>query len=99
MNYRMLAEANEELRAAARYYETRRSGLGGEFLDEFERTMTDVVRSPLRFARIPTRGIEFELRQSIVDRFPYSVISYEKADWIVVIAVAHHKRRPRYWRR
>ena len=31
MKYRMLAEANEELRAAATYYDTRRIGLGVDY--------------------------------------------------------------------
>ena len=29
--------------------------------------------------------------------FPYSVIFQEKSDIILVVAVAHAKRRPGYW--
>ncbi|MEX2138845.1 MAG: hypothetical protein WD894_06260 [Pirellulales bacterium] len=99
MTYRMLAEAHDELRATAEYYDDQRVGLGNEFLDAFERRMVEVVRSPERFARVTTRGLRLELRQAIMERFPYSVIFYADVDGVAVIAVAHHKRRPNYWRR
>jgi hypothetical protein len=30
--------------------------------------------------------------------FPYSVIFQEKEDIVLIVAVAHAKRRPGYWR-
>jgi len=99
MTYRMLAEARDELRATAEYYDDQRSGLGSEFLDAFELRMIDVVHSSERFARVNVRGLRIELRRAILRRFPYSVIFYANADGISVVAVAHHERRPNYWRR
>ena len=37
-------------------------------------------------------------RRYVLRRFPYSIIYREIEDGIEVIAVAHQKRRPRYWR-
>jgi toxin ParE1/3/4 len=95
----MLAEAHDELRAAAEYYHDQRAGLGNEFLDAFAARLVDVLGSPERFARVKTRGIPLKLRQANLERFPYSVIFYSKGEFTVVVAVAHHKRRPNYWRR
>jgi hypothetical protein len=36
-------EADEELQAAARWYEQREPGLGEKFLAEFERTLRQIV--------------------------------------------------------
>jgi hypothetical protein len=45
-------EADEELEAAALWYEDRQSGLGDDLLDEFERTLRRVVASPERWSKI-----------------------------------------------
>jgi len=37
-------------------------------------------------------------RRRVLEGFPYSVIFQEKADLILVVAVAHAKRRPGYWK-
>jgi len=41
-------EADEELKAAALWYENRQLGLGDAFLDEFERTLGRIVADPER---------------------------------------------------
>jgi hypothetical protein len=39
-------EADEELEAAALWYEERQSGLGEDFLNQFERTLRRIVAEP-----------------------------------------------------
>jgi hypothetical protein len=34
-----------------------------------------------------------------VARFPYSIVYKEAADKIMIVAIAHQRRRPGYWRR
>ena len=34
----------------------------------------------------------------VVERFPYSIVYRRDPDFIVIVAVAHQRRRPRYWR-
>ncbi len=41
-----------------------------------------------------TRGV----KRLILRRFPYSVIVHERDTEILVLAFAHHSRRPDYWR-
>ena len=38
-------------------------------------------------------------RQWILPRLPYSVIYHESDDEVRIIAFAHHKRKPGYWKR
>jgi len=37
-------------------------------------------------------------RRHALPRFPYAVVFQEKEDILLVIAVAHAKRRPVYWK-
>jgi len=40
-----------------------------------------------------------DVRVRVLRRFPFSVIYAVVPDMVVVIAVAHHQRRPGYWLR
>ena len=86
-------EADEELEAAALWYEERQSGLGDAFLDEFERTLRRIAAEPKRWRKIPgdNRKLNFH-------RFPYAIVYSLRADAIYVRAVMHLRRRPFYWK-
>ncbi len=43
--------------------------------------------------------VKFEVRRFLLDRFPYSVIAACLEDELVVVAIAHHSRKPGYWRK
>ncbi len=96
MRVRFKRLALRELHRAARYYETRRTGLGNDFLGEVQGVIEIVRESPN-----PGHAVEnvSMVRQIGVDRFPYSLF-LDCADprEIVILAVAHHSRRPFYWR-
>lgn len=51
-------------------------------------------------AQVPGVGAQWpglpELRRALVEGFPYWVV-YEDGAEVVVVAFAHHKRRPLYW--
>lgn len=89
---RFLAEAEEELKLAAHFYESRRRDLGRDFLSEV-RTATD------RLARRPEAApaIMNDVRRAGVHRFPYDVIYRIKSDAIEIVAIMHHRRAPEYW--
>jgi plasmid stabilization system protein ParE len=50
------------------------------------------IGSAMRGAKRGERGL-------MVRRFPYQLIYYVRSDDIVLVAVAHTKRRPGYWKR
>ena len=86
--------ARAELLDAATYYEEQAAGLGGQFIDEAQRVADVLAESPGLGA--PVRGYE-SLRKWPLRRFPYSVIYRAETDGLLILAVAHERRRPRYW--
>ncbi len=86
-------EAEEELAAAARWYEARQPGLGDGFLDDFERTLRRILEAPDRwhFVRGNNRKLNF-------DRFPCAVIYSVENDGLYIKAVMDLRRRPFYWK-
>ena len=86
--------AAEELAAAVSRYEDRRAGLGAEFFDAIVRTLN-------RISELPEAGSPFrnlKARRVLVAGFPYQVVYRIDADGIRVIAFAHLRRRPGFWR-
>ena len=87
--------ASAELSEAVRWYEVRRAGLGGEFFDAVAATLAHVEARPEIGAPISTDG---RTRRVLVARFPYQVVYRLRPAEIVIVAVAHLKRRPDYWK-
>ena len=90
---RLLPEAEEELQAAARFYEALRLGLGLALLQEVRRARERIAERP-RASRIE-RG---DIRVRSILRFPYRLYYRVRADEIVIIAAGHRRRRPGFWR-
>lgn len=63
------------------------------FILEFERALTLLCDHPLIAATWRNGRRRFPLR-----RFPYSIVYYVHGDELRVIALAHHRRSPGYWR-
>ncbi len=43
--------------------------------------------------------VRLPVRRVIVDRFPYAVVYRREREAIHILAIAHLRRRPNYWRR
>ncbi|SRR5713101_8279983 len=91
------AAVDEAVEAAA-WYEKERPGLGVEFERAIDAALDLVEEEVVPLTSMPglagTRGV----KRLVLRRFPYSVIVHERNTEIVVIAFAHHARRPAYWR-
>lgn len=91
-------EADAEYRDAGRWYEDRRTGLGVEFFDEVDavvRLILDLPRSGERVSRVPA---DLPVRRLAVKRFPYHVVYLETPSAVRILAVAHDRRKPGYWK-
>jgi toxin ParE1/3/4 len=86
-------DAEAELWEALSYYERQRPGLGREFRSEFEAALQRLRENPQAYAAEDDPGV----RYCPLRRFPYSLVYVVLDDRIWVVAVAHHRRRPRYW--
>jgi hypothetical protein len=86
-------EADEELAAAALWYEARQPGLGDDFLGDFELALSRVIQKPQRPRLIQGKNRKLNFR-----RFPYAIVYELQDDILFVKAVMHLHRRPFYWR-
>lgn len=98
MRIELHPEARAELRAAALWYEEQRPGLGDDFVAEVSRALDRIGETPAAFPIWPgTSAAPVMIRRAVMDRFPY-VIGFEvHAEHVLVLAIAHAKRRPLYW--
>lgn len=92
---RSLRAASEEFAAAIIWYEEQRPGLGGEFFDAVVHATSLIQEQP----EIGTPSRDRRTRRVLVQRFPYQVVYRLVVDEIVIVAIAHSKRRPGYWRK
>ena len=87
--------AARELTADVRHYNKHYAGRGARFAAAVERALFAIVEVTSRFPLL----YEPDIRSAKVERFPYRVVYVVVGGDIDVIAVAHAKRRPAYWRR
>lgn len=78
----------------ADHYDRARPGLGDEYLAAVDEAVALVAEAPSRWPRIDRRHHRFVLR-----RFPFSVVYRFDEQELIIVALAHHKRRPGYWAR
>jgi plasmid stabilization system protein ParE len=92
MKIRFLSLAYQELDDAVAWYNQLADGLGQDFLDELDRAVRRAAVFPLSCPEIGSG-----LRRCLLARYPYGVVYGLEGDTIVVVAVAHSHRQPRYW--
>jgi len=86
--------ASEELAAAVAWYERQRLGLGRQFYQATLATLDRIRDNPEAgpiWAATPTRRM-------LVSGFPYQVVYRFTGEDIRILAFAHLKRRPGFWR-
>lgn len=85
--------ADKEMSEAARYYEARSPGLGFSFLMDIEAATEQIASNPHAYEMVGR-----DIRRKLLGRFPYSILYAIEPDRIRIVAVAHHRRQPHYWR-
>ena len=86
--------AEEELLHEVGYLEVRAKGLGRQFLQEVRRAERTIGQFP-ESGEVILQGI----RKQVLRKFRYSLIYSLEAEGPLILAVAHHSRRPGYWTR
>ena len=89
------SEAIAELDGAVAYYQNQRSGLGLDFLADVERAFSKIQQHPELGRSYKIRG----LRRYVLQRFPFFIFYAELKACIWIVAIAHSKRKPDYWRK
>ena len=96
MRVEILDAALDEASDAAAYYGLEVPGLGDDFLAELDRAIIAIGEQPETWPRLG-RVRQRIVRRFLLSRFPYSVVYLLNDDQALVVAVAHGRRRPRYW--
>jgi len=93
MTVRFHPAARVELREARLWYEERSPLSAVAFAQEVDAAVSRIAEAPMRYP-VAENGT----RRVVLDRFPYNVFYRVGTKEIVVVAIAHQKRRPGYWR-
>jgi plasmid stabilization system protein ParE len=86
------SKAQEEINEAFDWYFKRSHEAAEAFLGEVGSSLKQIVSSTRQYPSFTK-----STRRLLLRRFPYAVIFQEKDEAILVVAVAHAKRRPGYW--
>jgi plasmid stabilization system protein ParE len=91
-------EADAGFREAGRWYQIRRAGVGAELFDAVEATLRRIVEFPRAGAPVPRVSRDLPVGRLAVERFPSHVVYLDTPDTLRVLAVAHDRRKPGYWK-
>lgn len=89
-----LPAARAEYLAAIEFYTGASVDLAEDFVEEVERGLE-------RIASFPGHGSPYHAgtRRVVLRRFPFDLVYREVGGAVHVVAVAHHRRSPHYWRK
>jgi plasmid stabilization system protein ParE len=85
--------AAQEAEAAYAWYAARDASVAASFREELRHAVEAVASHPETWPRYARRA-----RRYVFPRFPFSLVYVLRDDRIEVLAVAHGRRRPGYWR-
>lgn len=86
-------EAEQDIADAYAWYESRRPGLGEEFLSCVDACIEAICRTPRMHA-----VVHENYRRGLVRRFPCAVFYETEQSTVTVYAVFHTSRDPQKWR-
>lgn len=87
-------QARDEVRSARGWYRKRNGLAARRFIVEVSNAVAALASTPQ-----VAPEIEAGIRRLLLDKFPYALLYSIEPDHILVLAVAHLKRHPEYWRR
>lgn len=94
MILRTLAEAEREVAEAVRHYKDKAPDTAEQFIRAYDVAIQRMISFPEAW---PPAGRG--LRRCLLSRFPYQIVYRVDGQSILIIAVAHNRRRPGYWRK
>ena len=86
-------EAELDIAEAYVWYESRRIGLGEEFLGSVDAAIERIRRQPLIYP-----VVHEAYRRALIRRFPYAIFFESTETGVTVYAVFHTSRDPQKWR-
>jgi plasmid stabilization system protein ParE len=91
--FRFHPEAREDFRDAIRWYRSRSPTVATEFRGMVSDVIREIVQTPQRWPKYL-----YGTRRFVLHRFPFSIIYLDDSDILSIVAVAHNKRKPGFWK-
>ena len=91
--FRFHPEASQDLREAVGWYRSRSPSIAVEFRIAASIVIRQIVQSPNRWPKY-LHGT----RRFVLQRFPFSIIYLDDPGEVIIVARAHNKRKPGYWK-
>lgn len=92
MKIEFLPIAKLELDDTVAYYELQLEGLGKRYQEEVRTSLKRVAIFPKAWTQIRPN-----IRKCVMHKFPFNILYSVHENTILVIAIAHHHRKPDYW--
>jgi toxin ParE1/3/4 len=86
-------DAAAEVSAAVQWYRERSETAADAFVAELDRAMEKIADSPEMWPKYVRKTQRFLLRH-----FPFGVVYRKKPGKIQILAMAHARRKPAYWK-
>jgi toxin ParE1/3/4 len=91
--YRFHPQAWHEFESADDWYRQRSAEASVRFLSAVYDGLESIARWPRRWPEY-----HYSTRRFIFYRFPFSLVYRDEPTGISIVALAHHKRKPGYWK-
>jgi plasmid stabilization system protein ParE len=91
-------DAAREFEEAAAWYEKEQPVLGEKFIDAFESALELLGETNPPLTPCLGDAGSIGAKKLILHKFPFSMIVHEMEELMIVVALAHHSRKPGYWK-
>jgi plasmid stabilization system protein ParE len=85
--------AKEGYANAYAWYFERNTTAAGDFETAVDKALEEIADAPARWHPVDPRH-----RTHVLKRFPYQIIYRVDGEFVIVIAIAHARRRPGFWK-
>jgi plasmid stabilization system protein ParE len=86
-------DAREEFRSSTRWYRTQNPLVSSEFRLAVSGGIRLIAQAPQRWPKYI-----YGTRRFVMQRFPFSVVYLDDPELVTIVAIAHSKRKPGYWK-
>ena len=98
ISVRFEPEAQDEFDAAVDWYAARNQVVALRFIDAVQEAVEAVLAKPEAWPNAPHVEPELGVRRHLLRKFPYGLVYMLIADEVRVLAIAHCRRHPVYWK-
>lgn len=91
-------EALEDYRSAAAWYEDKREAWGDVFMDAVDAAVESILDPSITWGFYRDRRSTPQVYARSVPGFPFQIVYLLIEDEVFIVAYAHERRRPGYWK-